>query len=378
MSHDELTRRQVLQGGAGVAVGGAALVACAHDGISGLAASGPEDPEMPDQVAARYTPITDPLHLTAIATVPSNADAGVNAIALQNPLGLPMEILEIKWALQAVGVTGGNCPGLTGGTIACKLDLGKIPITNGHVPVWSMCPGRFVGREIALIDGAAASDGLPRAACEYAWKLPRPLYVPAGAILVPTFHHRGLIQDDVAVRISYSARNLIAGASPSKRLAIPWAAAFTSKNFTVFSATADADGSHETDLVNPHDETVFLQRFVGRVGSFEFGTTPTVPPSVFSSDTLDPDFAYDLLRLRMRSSLGFPLVRDPLRFNAVFDPTTRSWELPGTEMPPKSYYNVALSSGISAVPAADQQAQVFIGLTGWREIERGAGIGGAA
>src|SRR5258707_7835735 len=78
-----------------------------------------------------------PVHVSAKVTLQSNTTQPANTDALRNPLNLPMEIHEIKFQLR--GPTGASTAALTGGTMACRLELGSEALTQGLVPIWNFC-----------------------------------------------------------------------------------------------------------------------------------------------------------------------------------------------------------------------------------------------
>ena len=302
---------------------------------------------------------SSPLHLTASTVLQSNSPGGVNSISLKNPLSTPMEIMEIKFSIQGP-IPSTNVPVILGGTVACKLDMGQIPLTNGFVPMWSF------GRSTSLSFEEVGDNNTLMATSEFSWQLPRPLYVPAGAVVTPTFQHLGLIQGSVTARISYSARSLPAGTPPSGRLAVPFAASYMSKSFDM--NVAGATNSVETDLTNPFAEPLYLQRFTGRVAvlinSIQSATETTVPSA-----------AGQCFNIRMVDSVGRPIVRSFAPFSQVFSAVTRSWELDEkTFLDPRSYYQVFIRKDVplqGSAPSSILTAQAFVGMTGWRYVAGG-------
>jgi hypothetical protein len=304
---------------------------------------------IPEKAAFRSTD-SNPFFLTASTTVSSNSGGGVNSAALKNPTGGPMELLEIRWQVKTTGFNSS----VGGAYLGCKLDLGKIPLTNGFVPVWSFYRADNLFQEV--VQGLALSL---TSYCTYTWRLPRPLYVPAGAVVVPTFQHRGFFQQPIAVKVSYSCRTVSPNSKPS-RASIPYAAYFASKMMRY--DLADIDSSSETDLTNGFSEPIQLQAFTGRVAVVDYGTGLTA----FEASQ---EGGRDLL-LRMVDLNGRPIVRSFAPFRQVFGATTRSWDLGhGEQLSPSAYYLVSLQKN---VPAATLGAaffiQAFVGLAGWREV----------
>jgi hypothetical protein len=325
--------------------------------------------------------LSKPLFLNARTILGSNTTGGVNAIALRNPMHLPMEILAITFQLEMPGlfavdeevVPVGN---ILGGIIAAKIDLGQYPITNGYVPVWNM------GRSVQAYDEAPpwgpfvtdpsspTGQSVPTTQT-YQWVLPRPLYVPADSVLTPTFQHRGLFTDPITVNVGYVCRSLPADYVP-KKINLPYAAAFVTKNFDLTTIAANGfpvqQTSTETDLVNSFDETLILQRFTGRALMYN-NANPKL-----SDETGQPlsAWANAALEVRMIDSHGRPIIPNFTNFRAAFAGMTRSWEMDKSQMMDKrSYYIATVNMQDLGDPASDTDAftlQAAIGLVGWREI----------
>lgn len=307
-------------------------------------------------------PNTFPMHLTASATVQPNSSGGVNAVALKNPTGQPMEILEIKFSLFCTITNAGNA----GGTIGCKLDMGNFSMTNGFVPVALF--GRMenqIAEENLGDSGSGASPGTVIGGYqnEFVWRLPHPLYVPADSVLIPQFQHRGLINNEVIVRISYSARSIAPGAAPPKKLAIPYAAFYAAK--LIDAAVVGTDNSFETDLVNPFDEPIIIQRFGGRIFFIQnaFGSTFAQEATDLAGDQAGANYT-----VRMQDSFGRNLIQNFIPFRTAFSGVTRTWEVDRAVMDPKSYYMAYIQKATTYGGTAGLGTQAQISLIGHRVV----------
>lgn len=298
-------------------------------------------------------PIASPIHLSSSLVLRSGSNGTVAAAAMKNPMGQDMELLEIKFELSGAydAEVGGSAP-VFGGTIWCELMMGNVKITNGAIPVW--CFGRAENLEA---EGKTDStDSL--AFMSYSWRLPRPLFIPAGAVVIPNFTHTGFVPDTINVRVGYSARTVF---KRPRVVYVPWVAKYVSKSFNPLSA-ADVDASSELDLVNPHPEVLHLQRMVGR--NLAVGADATF------AEGLPMSFGSQFLKLRITDSYGRPIVRSFTPFVSVFDAGTRSWEMDnGAELDPGAYYLVNLKKDATVVATAGGAAQAFISIIGWRELE---------
>jgi hypothetical protein len=321
--------------------------------------------------------LADPIFLTASTPLPSNSQGGVNAQALKNPLGTPMEIMEIRW--QVFGSVGSGVLPATlipiGGAIGCKLVLGNIELTNGFIPLWLFGRCDNVFADDSKINGVLGVFNT-NYYCEMVWRLPQPLFVPAGAVLQPTFQHYGYGALPMTVTISYCARSLKANASPPALMPVPWVSKYISKSMDY--AFVDNDTSQETDIINPYDVPVHLQRMTGRVVTQMYDTlgliTRFTDSDALNTNVIAPGFDEPNITVRIVDSAGNPIVRNATRIRQVFHNTTRSWEMSaGTTMPPNSFYNVVLAQVAGAAGALIvTQRQVHIAAVGWREYKRGA------
>lgn len=300
-------------------------------------------------------PAASPVHLSSSIVLAPGSSGTVPIEALKNPMGQDMELLEIKFELSGSAV--GGLVAAFGATIGCELMLGQHKITGSAVPVWNFGRAENLTAETKY-DNNAGGDDL--AFVSYSWRLPRPLYIPAGAVLTPKFSHNGMVAAAVNTRVGYSARTIFAR---PKVLYMPWVASYKSKAFNPISA-AGVDNSSELDLVNPHPEVLHLQRFVGRalVISAADGSTGELGSQAFCSQSLS---------LRMTDSYGRPVVRDYTVFDQVFSALTRSWDMDnGAGLDPQSYYLVNLKKAAATygVGNTNDSAQAFISMVGWREL----------
>lgn len=376
------TRRQVVIGGS------VALAACGRTELE--LDEGPDpfvDPfEEEDDVNVNAIK-SQPLVVSARTTLASNTTGGVNTVALRNPMNRPMEILAVQFELdmEILGAAGINIlpNNVMGGLIAVKMELGQYPITNGYVPVWSL------GRSEQWIDEDQGTVALPTvvgfltvntpvgtALCanqNYLWRLPRPLFVPAGSVVTPTFQHRGLFTESIDVNISYICRSLPIGYEP-KKILVPYASSFITPNFDLDSIATSGDteqsDSTETDLINPFDTELYLQRFTGRSFVYNNGSPEQTAEGAFTPVSAYIDAA---TTVRMADSHGRPIIPFYTPFRTAFAGVTRSWEMDaGHMLDPQSYYLASLRVGPLAptIFVGEQfTLQAQIGVVGWREIK---------
>lgn len=325
--------------------------------------------------------LSDPVHLTAFASVPSNSSTGVNAAALKNPVGAAMMINQIKFSLKAQVNAGAQFQAtVLGGMILCELKLGNIPLTNGFIPVWNFVKPNSLNAELfTVVTEESVADA---AYAEFCWTLPRPLYVPANAVIIPTFSNTGLVPNTIDVRISYAGRSLKAGAPTPKKVAIPYVSSYISKNFP--ADDEDSDESSELSLINPFDQPLKLQRLTGRCQNVRNinGSAIVYADEGFSQIlTAGAGDHYlsmatpgeEMISVKIYDSNGRPIVKDFTIFRSVFPTATRSWELDnGAVMDPQSYYRVFVDKQPALIGDTADDFTIFsqltIGAVGWREI----------
>lgn len=299
-----------------------------------------------------------PIHLSAAVQLQPGASSGVSSNALMNPMGQDMELLEMKFMVSTTLSTSTLLPQPFGGSIGVDLSLGNFKLTNGSVPVWGL--GRAENLAVETVAGfydAVVTNWF--VACIYSWRLPRPMFVPAGAVVAPKFSHFGYVPNTLTVRVGYSARSVVKSPRVSY---IPWASTYSSKVFNPIT-TASSDVSQEKNLLNDTGRTFNLQRFTGRTQfTSQAGTAYEADPATFATR---------YLTLRMSDSYGRPLVRNYVPFRSVFGDITRSWELEevGAQLDPGAYYRVLLKKATMTMAGSQSlgQAQAFVTMVGWRE-----------
>lgn len=349
----KIRRRDVL-------TGAAALAACGGADVPRLIPA-TQVPQIAPRQVPRYfrnptyqQPPIAPIHLSAAVQLQPGASSGVPAQALMNPMGQDMELLEVKFEISGASDLAVNERGVPfGGSIAADMTLGSYKVTMGSVPVWNFGRAENLGAETKVDSSQSTSYNA------YSWRLPRPLFVPAGAVLAPTFNHLGITSGTLNVRVGYTARTVV----KTPRVAyVPWVASYNSKVFNPIT-TAASDQSQPQQLVNDTGQVFHLQRFTGRTMFYA------------PSGRLTTDQPYALaaraLTMRLVDSYGRPIVRTYTPFGSVFQQLTKSWELEevGAELDPGGYYRVFLKKAAMTMGGDYEtaQAQAFVSMVGWRE-----------
>ncbi len=318
---------------------------------------------------------SDPVVLFATAQLSSNSGATPNAIALSNPHGLPMEISEIRFSLYPLGTPSNHTfTQLPGSAIGVGMMLGSVQIVDNNVPLSTfagMARGEAINRVIV------SNSGSPGNPTEYVywWRPKYPIFVPAGATLVPTFTNLGQSHLNVQVNVMYSARVYGNPNYKPRRQMMPWVGSYNSASFDVLNpTTASTDESTEVDLVNPFNVPLEVERIVGRRAMLGLSTNIAGLTDTVVTENENPAQAYNQTTVIIKSSRGDDITRDPTLFGTLFTDSVGEWNLGGGwSMQPSEYYKVYLAhAAFEAIGGNEDRVigrvQFFVTLTGYREI----------
>lgn len=284
--------------------------------------------------------------LTGTATVNANGTLGVLDVAkIKYPGNKAILIDQIVFANQG--------PAL--GAMQVSLKVGKLPITAGYVPVALF--GEFA-------NNPTNSTSAPNAWDVYNWRLPKPILVPAGEILDPTFFNQGKIglSTSLVVQITYFARVVEPHEIPNQLWA-PWVASWESVQR---AGGADyTDQTTETDLYNNTESPLYVERLMGVIASLY----PGAADRLLDSNQFYPEVGQSLITIQVVDSQGVPCVRDAVPFSHLFDQESYSWRA-GSILPPGGYYLAFLDLDLSGVHVSYAGFTPMISLVGHREITR--------
>lgn len=305
-------------------------------------------------------PQDPPILLSAALTLSQNQVLQVgDTTLLANPDRMPMWCDEIRVQSSYRGENANFYNPLF--MTSWKMSLGKTPITNEFVPMGVM------GQLMNTVQGTAQTpnllnDGATRIPVyEMTWKLPRPLYIPAGEFIrtwaqcLPADY--ALSTNTISVRVTFACRSIMWNTPAPKRIPVPWC--------TAFLGAARANGSDyvqeskTTDLVNSLGAQLHVQRLTGvlryRNALTDAAAIQAAYANAYCRDTL----------LQMRTSKGAIIIRDRTPLSHVFG-SERSWDM-GTKMSHKDYYIATLTENYSNLSDTGT-IQTAIGLIGSREV----------
>lgn len=279
---------------------------------------------------------------------------------LENPFQTPMWIDEIRFRLPAVeGVTKGSA----WSRIRVELKLGELSLTRGFVPISLL--GKVLNDSVTI-----GEDGSPDI---FTWKLPKPLFVPAREFLRPTMYYETYSGAPArTVTIIYCCRPVPKGTPTPSKLQVPWVSFFKPPDLTVVDSSGAADTTNQStpsDLYNPWDEDLHIQRFIGRLMGQDLGEND----GRMSLASANVDLATGLVTtgtmVSAQDSFNNILIRDVTPFAHVFSFIDRAWTV-NCVLPPKGFYLFTVDRLWSNYrPEATFTATVGISMVGWREVK---------
>lgn len=262
-------------------------------------------------------------------TMNANQAVGPDPSRMTNPYKTPMLVDEIRFRTTRVG---GNGPGPQL-SLLVELKLGRIPLTNGFVPAYALCK-----------QSPATDNNFGTTPSAYVvsttWKLPKPIYVPYGEYLSFRVMYDPTLTPAYAsttAEVSYAGRSLSSGTQKPASVWIPWATSFPIPLLAQQELTAVSSStiSTQSQLVNPFDDVLYVQRFIGR--TWQSQEAQELGPLGGGTPATGVDLAFKYTMVRATDSLGNILVRDPTPFPHLFQFVDRTWNV-NTVLPPKGFY----------------------------------------
>lgn len=320
-----------------------------------------------------YRGTNTPVLLSSSVAIGENATGTLDATKLTAPYRKPILVDEVRWTLTGAGLLGlastagggsglGNPVGQAlGALISTKFQLGRLACSslagNGNfIPTWLYSPTvQSVSFETAA-DQLVASGSNQPSTSYYRWKLPRPLYVPAGNVFLPSLS-RGIDGNGGTINcvVSLAGRFLEPGIKPPKKLQVPYVAAFQG-----VIGSVSAMYSTDQDLFNPFQTDLHVQRFTGRIQAASSIPGPnTIAAEVISDEQVSP-----FIQVSIRDSYGMDVIRDFVNFSSVFDSNRHGWTFHKVLKLHERY--IARFQNVTTPASA---TQVQMAMIGWREEE---------
>jgi hypothetical protein len=315
-----------------------------------------------------------PILLDATVTVGTNQIVQIpDTTRLKNPFDTGMWLDEIRFRVSQP--TSGSVGDPDGAymAIGAEIRMGRMPLTSGYVPI-GLLAKVLLGEQTT--NGDLSSQLIWPGAAYHTWKLPKPLFVPATEVVIPKFtnipNYQGLGDGPLVVEVALVGRVCPREMPAPDVLCVPWAASWLS---TIIAASGQSnpvlEQSAEKDLVNPFDDPLFVERFIGR---------SALVPASLSFQTFEwysaglgvnagPAYGDRLITVQAYDSFGNILVRDPTPFQHLFQILDRSWTV-NSMLQPKGFFIFQLARDFTNVsrPVAGLQNGVGIGMVGYRRV----------
>jgi hypothetical protein len=277
--------------------------------------------------------------------------AGLAPGTLRNQSKDPVMVTEIRIANQAATSYSrrGGAVTVAAGNISLEMRVGNVFLTRDFVPYW------LFGQQVGL-NGALATQ---------TWRLPKPLFLSPGEEVFVRFKNLGTV-DATTQQITAKALNVtLAGyglqgcTSYPKTIPVPYIT-------TYIGPTSSAAGtileSVDTDLVNPFDVPMFVNRFVGALAVWTANAGAAGALSAYA------DAAQRQFTISMVDHLANGTIRDAVQWGHLFG-VDLSWVV-NTVLPPKGYYLATVNVGTDTL-GSQAPLQPLIGMIGTREVNLG-------
>ncbi len=241
---------------------------------------------------------------------------------MQNPFKTPMLIDEIRfrtdWGDTQVGTD------LLSARVEIK--LGRTPLTKGFVPV--SCLGKVI------LDQPYVNYSPDNITRRHTWKLPKPLLVmPEDLLVCRLAYSTYKSPESMSIEVAYAGRSLPSSFVPPEVISMPWATSFDVPLLAYTDGNSGQTLSTQSDIMNPFDEPMRVQRFLGRTLRKNNQTDPHSELGGQAGDSAP----FTQTFVRATDSLGNILVRDPTPFAHLFQYCDRAWTVNST-LPPKGFY----------------------------------------
>jgi len=300
---------------------------------------------------------------SSIYPVATNTSLQIDPTQLLNPNRTAMLVDQFRFSLSDVG--NANIDRSFGYQMYVNIQLGAIHLTNGYVPLVSLCP-YYDGSptDVANTTGVAGLDN------PLVWHLPKPLYVPSNVSMyvstlriVPT---SDTLTASLGFRCAVAGRSLPANYPIPASIYAPWG---TSSYVNGLQGTTTSSLAGVTTFVtpdnalgNPNDSPLMVTRLLG--------FHQPVPVFLASNDAQNGPNG---MTVRMTISNGKLLVREPTPFFHLFPLSRRfvdlraylrgSNEVPGGEF---------VKARIDFTPPTSSNYSAFqftgLGLVGYRSV----------
>ncbi len=277
---------------------------------------------------------------------------------IKNPTDLPIWVKGLRFALRLATPTqqGEGSTGI-GGAIGVKLNVGGTPLMQNYVPIW-LLRTQTTDQELTIQGTQYIS--------RFTWMFKKPMLLLPGQYLSPTFNYTGMLStsatNPATVPIQITMLADIAEHLP-RTVSVPWVCAWQAQKTTAGAAALALPESLRTDLFNPHDFPLQIDRLSGRIllNQIDGDSDDSSSSTAYASANTN---------VRMFREDGSSIIRDPTAFAHVFSQPLKAWRMENAVMPPRSYYQAVIDVDYSdtAQYGVGTVIQPMIGLLGYRDI----------
>lgn len=295
--------------------------------------------------------------------------AGVGGIVpdagqLVSPFRAPLVIHAVNFMVRYPNADSTSLNIQCGASVRARFRVGNLSLSDAAIPLWvhgTSLPDESAGY---VTDAAFIGTNVSM----YRWVLPRPLYIPPGSILLPQFQRDADgMPEDMDVLVSYEAAIPLPGAPAPKVMHLPVLALFSPEETT--AAASFTSGA--TELHNPFQDEVHVQRLIGRIRVRNAAPGGGVLANISELvGHLVPGGGLSVAEalVSLRDSLGYDVVKTPTPFADVFDVTRRAWTFERT-LEPKEWYRAQVSTPlVDPAHTTAWSVQPHIALIGHREV----------
>ncbi|MBU1767883.1 MAG: hypothetical protein KJ648_07265 [Candidatus Omnitrophica bacterium] len=316
-----------------------------------------------------------PTVLTAQVRISPNAGGSPNQQALRAPAKTWLRIDEIRFSVRALKSDNPDVTFSTytamgfGAVIAANFTLDGKALTSGPVPVSVFGPSRKLTAERLIFNEPGGY--IQSRAEEYVWPLEVPIFVKPGSILEPTFEHRGYLDYQIRVRVSYAGVLLKQAPSQADQSKLPFVSAWVAPTLPLDGTLRTAE-STEKDLVGPPAGEFNVEYFIGR----QYLAIQSATFKALMDADLDAggfvavgviERSADLFWLKLAGSWGAPVVPEMVPHYAVFDRVSRQLQVPHI-VPEDGYYIATVTNNAQDLSGQNVAGMTIISLVGWQEV----------
>lgn len=302
-----------------------------------------------------------PVVFSAQGSFAPGVNGVLNAQTLQSGFRTPYFIDEIRIGMKTTALdpdTAGYFEALTD-AFRIRFQTGSHAFSNDFVPVGLMAP-YFSSVDYGWVETEAAAP-LMQAYASVRWILPRPLYMPAGDVVLANVElndRTGLLatlfgtEVAASITVTYVGRVVAQGFVENEPRCVPWLAWWTKGSDTSFAES-------QTRLRNPFLVPAHVQRFTSR--TYFNANTPRYfeVPRLFQFPG-----ALAHHEVRIDDSRGYAIVSKFAPIGSVFDAARHAWTF-GRELTPREQFNMQMRT--TGTLPENGTFYTNIGLVGYRE-----------